>query len=383
MAPESLSSRERILRTLRGEGTDRIPIAPPIPWNIWDDIEGRKAQGWQAEDSFQQVLALVRKHCDETARSRVLGTVGDRSQLHCPSKCTKTVSTVRSNGRTTVTRVLHTPKGDLRTVIAMDAGVSTAWVVEPLVKDLDDVEKILSVPFEWGKPDMEAFRCEVERIGDRAVMEIGISTPMVCVSHVMHFDTFLEWTVSERPTIERLIETVFERIHEKLEYVLAHGAGPLFWIGGSEQATPPMMSPKLYDDFVVRYDGRLIELIHKHGQYAHVHCHGKVSRIFDRLLDMGVDALDPVEPPPDGDIELAEAKRRSAGRMTLMGNIEFRHLEFATRHEIDAMVRRTICEGPKNHMILYPSATAISRISDRYRDNAIQYIESGLEYGAF
>ena len=90
---------------------------------------------------------------------------------------------------------------------------------------------------------MEAFRREVERIGDRAVMEIGISTPMVCVSHVMHFDTFLEWTVAERATIERLIETVFERIYEKLKYVLEHGAGPMFWIGGSEQATPPMMSP--------------------------------------------------------------------------------------------------------------------------------------------
>ena len=382
MASETLSSRERILRTLRGEPTDRVPIAPPIPWNIWDDIEGRKAQGWQAEDNFQQVMELVRKHCDETIRSRALGTVGDRSQLHCPGKHSEIVSTERSDGRTTITRVLHTPKGDLRTVIAMDAGVSTAWVVEPLVKDLDDVERILSVPFDWVKPDMVAFRREVAQIGERAVMEIGISTPMVCVSHVMHFDTFLAWTVAERPTIERLIDTVFERIHDKLEYVLERGAGALFWIGGSEQATPPMMSPRLYDDLVVKYDGRLIELIHKHGQYAHVHCHGKVATILDRLLAMGVDALDPVEPPPDGDIDLAEAKRRAAGRITLMGNIEFRHLEFATPHEIDVMVRRAICEGPKDHMILYPSATAISRLSDRYRDNAIQYIESGLKYGA-
>jgi hypothetical protein len=317
------------------------------------------------------------------APCRVLGTVGDRSQFHCPGKYSKILSTQRSDGRTTTTRVLHTPKGDLRTVTAMDAGVHTVWTVEPLVKDLDDVERILSVPFDWQKPDMEAFRREVAQLGDRGVMEIGISTPMVCVSHILSFETFLCWTAAERPTIERLIRTVFERIYEKLKYILEHGAGPIFWIGGSEQATPPMMSPKFYDGFVVKYDGQLIDLIHKHGQYAHVHCHGKVARIFDRLLEMGVDMLDPVEPPPDGDIEIGEAKRRAAGRMTLMGNIEFRHLEFATPQEIDEMVRRAICDGPKDHLILFPSATAISRISDRYRDNAIQYIESGLKYGAF
>lgn len=118
MNSETLSSRERVLRTLRGETTDRVPIAPPIPWNIWDEVEGRELQGWQAEKNFQQILALVRKHCDTTVGSRLLGTVGDRSQLHCPGRYSETVSTERRDGRTTVTRALHTPKGDLRTVIA-------------------------------------------------------------------------------------------------------------------------------------------------------------------------------------------------------------------------------------------------------------------------
>ncbi len=380
---QPLSSRDRILRTLRGKPTDRVPISPPIPWNVWDEIEGRNPAGWQAEDNFLRVMELVHQHCDTTVQSRTLGGLFDRSQLHCPRRYAETVSTERSGGRATVTRVLHTPRGDLRSRFATDAGVHTAWVVEPFVKDLDDVEKILSVPYEFEKPDMEAFRRETERIGDRAVMEVGISTPLVCVSHIMPFDTFLLWTVAERAAVERLIRTVFERAYEKLEYILQRGAGPLFWIGGSEQATPPMMSPRQYDEYVANYDGRLIDLIHKYGQYAHVHCHGRISRIFQRLLDKRVDALDPVEPPPDGDIEIAEAKRLAAGRMTLMGNIEFHRLEFAAPEEMDALVRRALCEGPKDHFILYPSATAISRLSDRYRDNAIRYIEAGLEYGRF
>jgi hypothetical protein len=58
-----------------------------------------------------------------------------------------------------------------------------------------------------------------------------------------------------------------------------------------------------------------------------------------------------------------------------------RHLEFASPAEIDEQVHEAIERGGKEGMILGLSATAITSISDRYRDNAIQYIESGLRYG--
>jgi uroporphyrinogen-III decarboxylase len=141
------------------------------------------------------------------------------------------------------------------------------------------------------------------------------------------------------------------------------------------------MSPRLYDDLVVRYDQPLIALVHEYGKIAHVHCHGKVREALDKIIAMGADLLDPVEPPPDGDIEFWEAKEKARGKTVLIGNIEFRHLEFATPAEIDAQVREAIQRGGKKGMILGVSATAITSISDRYRDNAIQYIESGLRYG--
>ena len=155
----------------------------------------------------------------------------------------------------------------------------------------------------------------------------------------------------------------------------------MFWFGGSEQATPPMMSPRMYDALVAKYDGPLFELVHQHDCYVHVHCHGKISGILDRLVELGVDLLNPVEPPPQGDIEMGEAKRRVDGRITLMGNIEFRDLEFAEPDEIEKKVRHAIEDGGKKHTILYPSARGITDVSERYRENAIRYIEAGLKYG--
>jgi hypothetical protein len=66
-----------------------------------------------------------------------------------------------------------------------------------------------------------------------------------------------------------------------------------------------------------------------------------------------------------------------------MGNIEFVDLEFATPGQIEEKVKRALCEGGLQHTILYPSATAISRLSDAHRDNAIRYIEAGVKYGRF
>ncbi|MFQ6097020.1 MAG: hypothetical protein ACE5O2_04775, partial [Armatimonadota bacterium] len=55
---------------------------------------------------------------------------------------------------------------------------------------------------------------------------------------------------------------------------------------------------------------------------------------------------------------------------------------FATPDEIEVLVKPAICDGGKEGMFLYPTATPITSISDRYRDNAIRYIEAGLRYGS-
>ena len=380
---KSLSCRERILRTIRGEKVDRVPIFPPIPWNPWMLIEQRPVTGLYAEPNYQIVADLVEEHCDSFCRSRTLGGMFDRRFMLIPPENISVASREIVGDRTVVTYRVTTPKGDLRSVEETVQGIQTTYYTEPLLKDKSDVEKIFSVPFRFDKPDLKTFFDEREKIGDRAVMEVGISTPLVSTSRMFDFTQFLEWCLTERATIVKLLATHLERIYVKLEYLLQNGVGPCFWFGGSEQATPPMMSNQMYDDFVVRYDSQLFDLVHKYGGLVHVHCHGKVNTVFERIIDMGVDMLDPMEPPPDGDLEIGEAKLRANGRITLMGNIEIRDLDFATPGEIAAKVKHAINDGGKKHFMLYPCATAISGLTDQYRDNAIQYIRSGLEYGTF
>ncbi len=376
-----LTHRQRVLRCVRWQPIDRVPIYSPVPFDpfAWERGE---LHGWQAEDdNYRAVAKLAAEHCSVNGRFRCAGGLFNRAYHLVPDHCIEHVSRETVGDRTTVTTVVHTPRGDLRTVTHQDRNVTTGWYTEPLIKDKPDVDRLLSIPFEPNLPDLEPFEQERRRWGERAIVELGISTPLVCTSRLMIFDRFLEWCALERAIIERLIEVVFERICIRLEHLLKAGVIDGIWLGGSEQATPPMMSREFYDDLVVPYDGRIMQLVHEHGALVHVHCHGNVNGVFERMMDMGADMLDPVEPPPDGDIEIGEAKRRARGRMVLMGNIEFRHLEFATREGIDELVRRAICEQGKAGIMLYPSASPITWMSDQVRDNCIQYIESGLQYG--
>ena len=378
--PSNMTEKQRVLACVNWEDYDRVPIHPPIPFNPvqWERGELRS---WQDSDNYRAVAGLVAEHCTEPGRYTAQGNRFSRVYHMIPDRYLETVSTDTVGDRTTSTVVVHTPRGDLRTVTTRDRDISTGWVIEPLVKDKRDVDWLLSVPFEPDPVDPALFAAERDAWGERGIVELGISTPLVCSSHIMLFDTFLEWCASERATIERLIEAACERILTRLEPLLAAGVIECIWLGGSEQATPPMMSNRFYRELAMAYDERIIRLCKENGTLVHVHCHGLVNDVLELMMDMGVDMTDPVEPPPDGDTDFADAKRRCHGRMVLMGNIEFRALEFATTREIDEMVRSAICDGGKEGMMLYPSARPLTWMSDQCRDNCIQYIQSALKYG--
>ena len=89
-----------------------------------------------------------------------------------------------------------------------------------------------------------------------------------------------------------------------------------------EQLYSTRVQPEDFREFVVEYDRRFIDLIHDAGGYAWIHCHGKVRDFIDRFARMGCDMLNPIEPPPMGDLSLREAFSLAGGRMALEGNIE-------------------------------------------------------------
>ncbi len=380
-----MTSRERIIRTMRGERTDRIPIWFLRSRNPFPAIDAEEAvlfrDGWKNHDeNFKEFV----RYCTENGTD-VLQMFSfkafDRRFLLISDEYVLRESRKVDDQTYLITYTVRTPGGKLTYEEMFKRDVTTVWLHKPLVESVADAEKLLSVPYEFEPFDTAPFFAEQEALGEKGLLSPWVSNPLVCVSHLLRFENFFIWCAQERSLMERLLETACERINTALEYILVKNAGPIIRFGGTEQATPPMMSPEMFDAFVVRYDSRLMELVHRHGKLVHLHCHGKIKAVLEKLVQIGVDATDPVEGPPSGDVTLAQAKRRVGDRMTLIGNIQISDFEFLSSGEMYELAKRTVMAGGKGRFMLSASDYPLSRMSDRMLDNFKRAVDAGLEFG--
>jgi uroporphyrinogen-III decarboxylase len=131
--------------------------------------------------------------------------------------------------------------------------------------------------------------------------------------------------------------------------VMEHGGG---------DASASVISPRLFDTFVVPYDKPLVDAAHRAGQRVVYHLCGKIMPMIEKTVAMGVDAIETFTPKGmGGDTDLKEARRRVAGRACMIGG--FDQLHFFTGCDVQATraeVRRCFAEaGPGGRYMLSPS----------------------------
>ncbi|NQT53813.1 hypothetical protein HQ576_17280, partial [bacterium] len=197
---------------------------------------------------------------------------------------------------------------------------------------------------------------------------------MVCVAGMMPYEMFLELSLTDPALVLDLTETCRERILDVLRVLFSKPGIEYVWMGGSEWVTPPMGSPALYDALVQEQERSIIGFCHQHGAVVHVHCHGNVRHALGRSIERGADYTEPVEPPPDGDITLAEAKAMADGHITLGGNIEARVVCHGSEAEVEEAVRAAF-EGGKQRFVLAPTEGPSPTISDREYRNWMKMID--------
>ena len=79
---------------------------------------------------------------------------------------------------------------------------------------------------------------------------------------------------------------------------------------------------------------------------------------------MGVDAIDPIEPPSQGDVELSYVREEYGKDLVLFGNLEIADIENADPSEFEKTVRQTLADGTSGlgrGFVLMPTACPIGR----------------------
>ncbi|MHC4502742.1 MAG: uroporphyrinogen decarboxylase family protein [Planctomycetota bacterium] len=360
-----MTPRERLLRTLRGERADRVPLVLP-------GFECRSREGLEAvrDPRRREVAGRV---FDQTTFEVGVPSYINRYLVTPPARM-RSETKALPDGTKETRGAIDTPKGELTFVTRTDA--QTTWTVRYPVEERADIEKIASVPWELPEklapPDMEALP---EGFTERGIVRTGISSPFVCVGGMMPYQMFLGLCATDLDLVRELTEICRRRVLDCLDVLFSKPGIEYVWMGGSEWVTPPMASPAIYDALVQEQERSIIDYVHgKSDAIVHIHCHGRVRDALPKTIERGGDFTEPVEPPPDGDITMAEAKALAGGRVTLGGNLEARVLYNESEAVVEAAARAAF-EGGKERFILQPTAGHSPELTERELLNYMRVID--------
>jgi uroporphyrinogen-III decarboxylase len=133
---------------------------------------------------------------------------------------------------------------------------------------------------------------------------------------------------------------------------------------GPEYAAPPYLPPRLFAEYVTRYDTPMVEAIQRHGGFARIHSHGRLHDVLDHIAATGCTGLDPIEPPHLGDVTLAHVRERYGRQMVLFGNLEATDIENLPAEQFREKVATALREGTAGEgrgFVLMPSACPYGR----------------------
>jgi uroporphyrinogen-III decarboxylase len=176
--------------------------------------------------------------------------------------------------------------------------------------------------------------------------------------------TYTVTAMTEPELFSRLLERYASILLSATEEVARTLPGHLWRIYGPEYAAPPYLPPQLFREYVVRYDKPMIDVIRRNGGFARIHSHGKLKAILDDIVSTGAMALDPIEPPPQGDVELKYVREKYGQQLVLFGNLEVSDIETLPVESFGENVRRAVDEGTSGNgrgFVLMPSASPYGR----------------------
>lgn len=366
-----LTSRERIERVFQNKEIDR-----PV-FKLWG--AGLNTE-WALHPAYLPVNRLAAETTD------LFGGAGFPFNIHAGQEISRyaeyyTTEADHPDWRYNHT-VFHTPKGDLHMIDRVSTKGDPGFIIEYMIKEPEDIDKLLSMDYTPYPLERTGYDAAVAQMGDRGVVMVGLDHAAYAVQRLMGSETLAYFSVDERESLRHLIEVYAGRLLDYTKAILDLGIHGIFSWVGPELYLPPLMRPADFGEFVHDMDKPIGDAIHNAGGHVWVHSHGKVADFIDSFIDMGVDVLNPLEPPKNGDIDMNDIIARYGNRIGWEGNIEIQEILLSSRERLRYLIDECVEAGWKSgRFVLCPSAGYMEypQPTEHYIDNLLFYLRYGLE----
>jgi uroporphyrinogen decarboxylase len=351
-----MNGRERLLTVLRGGQPDRVPVS----LFVQEEFLSYLYQGRRVDRVIDAVACARQFDFDIMTRSRMFETP------HFMKKSFPNweleLRTYRENGMVHKVYQIRTPGKVLKQAEAgpeadnREAGIHL-MTVEYLIKDESDLEAFIRYVPSLDKETISDMR-EYCSWSKKEIGDTGISVPWAWggiynqasvlrdVSLLM-MDPYINMDFYQA-YMNKLTDLMTEYNGE-----LAKANGDALGIQGNI-ANSAMMGREFFDEHVLPHEKRLVEAVSSSGSLTVYHNCGRAKVLQESYIEMGLSAWETVAAPPQGDNDLAEAKKTVGDRLTLIGNLDqIEFLKTASVPEVEKKAEMIVQTGKPNGRYIF------------------------------
>ncbi len=390
-----MTSRERFLKVFRGEMPDRVPVTlfladqghflnqlhPDVdPWDF---------------DTLQMKVLEIQRRFGVDVFVRLLYGINDPLNIIyggldvSQSTDTWQVSMEKvENGNTLIERAtIRTPDGTLTQDFSINENRPGTFMYSctkhPIEgpKDLDIARKYEpKMPPQWPAKA----KARVQRM-KKAIGEDGIvgtwspHGPYNNCSLLIDLNTLYSIFLTDPGYYGELMTFAFER---SLPYAQAlDDAGvDVHCVGGNVPSG--FLGKRTYDEHILSYEKKYIDFVQKNGTPAMYHNCGQVMALVESYKELGVRIVEPFSPPPLGDADIAEAKRRSGGAYVILSGIDqVNVLQKGTPEEVRRATVAAMKAGKEGGKFIMQPVDFLEHGTPT--ENVEEYVRAAMEHAAY
>lgn len=336
-----MKSRQRLLAALRHEPVDRVPWTALITDYYLQSLP--ESLGLLTPND---ILKYVGADILDIGWSGLLETGRSALKTRTPG-----VEIIKDRRGDIINTTLVTPIGSVSEQHREESIAATSFRTRFFIQNAKDCE-IMRYMYEHRiyEPDYAPLQRQLDALGDDGVFAYW--APRSPLQMLLEELAGLETTVFLLADHLEVTENLLTAIHEanKVAYRLL-AESPAEFIVSVEDTSTTMISPRLFEEYVMPFLNDYSAILHSRGKIHGAHMCGHLSALLGLINQLDLDGIESLTPFPTGDTDLAHAKAVLEDKF-IIGGLDAPSVKRRTAQEIKNWVKDILSRLPTREGIV-------------------------------